>query len=103
MESSPLPQIVILHREHSDPAPLLSSLSALARSDFNPDTNVWYPHPETDHLIYRRIDTKYYEAQVQFTSVPLRMGTYHEHLESLGKIEAFIYYITKEEVRTICK
>jgi hypothetical protein len=48
-------------------------------------------------LIDRKIETKYYEAHVQFQILDVTQ-TDDEILESISKKEAFIYYFTHEKV-----
>lgn len=47
-------------------------------------------------LLYRKIDTKYYDATVKFETIP-SSHLDEENLEALGeRLEAFIYYFTEE-------
>lgn len=48
-------------------------------------------------LIDRKIETKYYEAHVQFQILDVAQ-TDDEILESISKKEAFIYYFSHEKV-----
>lgn len=45
---------------------------------------------------FRKIDTKYYEASVQFETVPLS-DCVDERLSYIDKVEAVVYMISSEE------